>query len=135
MPSMTSYLQKKLLDHTMGLAAYGMPGTVYASLHTTDPTNAGLFTGEISTAGTGYARVAITAKMNAADSVTGIAVNNASISFGPALTDWGTITHIGISDLSSGGNMLLYGALTVVQTTPIGESVQFVAGQFQNQFD
>lgn len=135
MASMTSYLQKKLLDHTIGLAAYGMPATVYASLHTLDPTNAGLFTGEISTAGTGYARVAVTLKMNPADSVTGISSNNASISFGPALTDWGTITHIGISDLSAAGNMLLYGPLTIVQTTPIGESVQFVSGQFLIQFD
>lgn len=135
MPSMTSYLQKRLLDHSLGLTAFTMPTTVYVSLHTADPTNTGSLAAEVSTTGTGYARVAITAKMNATDSVTGVSSNNASISLGPALSDWGTITHVGISDASSGGNMLLYGALTIVQTTPIGESVQFSAGQFVVTFD
>lgn len=135
MASMTSYLQKKLLDHSLGLASFAMPATVYVSLHTADPTNTGSLTNEVTTIGTGYARVAATSKMNATDSVTGISSNNASISFGPALTDWGTVTHVGISDAPSAGNMLLFGPLTVVQTTPIGESVQFSSGQFVAQFD
>lgn len=131
---MTSYLQKKLQDHTLGLAAYTMPTTVYASLHTSDPTDTGSTTGEISTSGTGYARIAITSKMNVTDSVTGISSNNVSITFGPASTDWGTITHVAISDAATAGNMLLFGALTIVQTTPIGESVQYSAGQFVSTF-
>jgi hypothetical protein len=135
MASMTSYLQKKLLDHMLGLAAFAIPATVYVSLHTADPTNTGSFANEVSTSGSGYVRIAATAKMNATDSVTGISANNVAITFGPALADWGTVTHVGISDGSSGGNMLLYGPLTVVQTTPIGESVQFSAGQFITQFD
>lgn len=135
MASFTSYLQKKLLDHSLGLAAYTMPPTVYISLHTADPTQAGSFTAEISATGTGYTRVSGTSKMNATDSVTGISNNNTAITFGPALSDWGTVTHVGLSDASSGGNMLLFGPLTVVQTTPIGESVQFSAGQFIIQYD
>lgn len=135
MASMTSYLQKKLLDHTVGLAAFTMPTTVYASLHTADPTNTGSFAAEVGTSATGYARVPVTSKMNATDSVSGVSANNVAVTFGPALTDWGTITHVGISDGSSGGTMLLYAALTVVQTTPIGETVQFSAGQFIAQFD
>jgi hypothetical protein len=135
MASMTSYLQKKLLDHVLGLAAYAIPTTVYVSLHTVNPGEPGSFTNEVSASSTGYARIAITSKMNATDSVTGLSANNVSITFGPALTDWGTITHVGISDNSSGGNMLLYGGLTIVQTTPIGESVQFSSGQFVIQFD
>lgn len=132
---MTSYLQKKLLDHSLGLAAFTMPTTVYVSLHTADPTQAGSLTNEISTTGTGYARNAGTAKMNATDNVTGISSNNSAITFGPATSDWGTITHVAVSDAPSGGNMLLFGPLTIVQTTPIGESVTFSAGQFIIQFD
>jgi hypothetical protein len=135
MASLTSYLQKKLLDHSLGLAAYAMPATVYIGLHTADPTQAGSFAAEVSTTGTGYARIAATSKMNVTDSVTGISNNNAAVTFGPALSDWGTITHVSISDNSGGGNMMLFGPLTIVQTTPIGESVQFSAGQFIIQFD
>lgn len=135
MASMTSYLQKKLLDHTIGLAAFVMPTTVYALLLTADPTQAGSTANEVSTSGTGYARVAITSKMNATDAVTGISNNNAAITAGPATTDWGTITHVAVSDSPTGGNMLLFNPLTIAQTTPIGESVQFSTGQFVIQFD
>lgn len=134
MSSMTSYLQKKLQDHTLGLAAYTMPTTVYAELLTANPGEAGSHTYEVGTSGTGYGRIAITSKMNPTDSVTGIASNNTAITFGPATTDWGTITYVAISDAATAGNMLLYGALEIVQTTPIGESVQFSSGQFIGTF-
>jgi hypothetical protein len=135
MASMTSYLQKRLLDHSLGLTTFTMPTTVYLGLHTANPSETGSIVAEVSVTGTGYARNAITSKMNATDSVTGITSNNAAITYGPALSDWGTITHISVSDAPSAGNMLLYGPLTVVQTTPIGESVQFSSGQFISQFD
>jgi hypothetical protein len=131
---MTSYSQKKLQDHAYGLAAFTMPATVYASLHTASPTDTGSLTNEVTTTASGYTRIAVTASMNGTDAVTGIAANNASIIFGPALIDWGTITYVAISDAIVAGNMLLYGPLTEVQTTPIGESVQFSAGQFQSTF-
>lgn len=134
MASMTSYLQKKLQDHTYGLAAFTMPTTVYASLHTGSPGESGSLANEVATIGTGYGRIAVTSLMNPTDSVTGIASNNATILFGPATIDWGTITYVAVNDLISGGNMLLYGALTEVQTTPIGESVQFSTGQFVSTF-
>lgn len=132
--SMTSYLQKALQDHMLGLAAYPMPPTVYASLHNASPTDTGSLANEIAFVGSGYTRIAVTPVMNATDAVSGIASNNAAIIFGPALTDWGTIVYVAISDDPIAGNMLLYGALTEVQTTPIGESVQFSPSQFVTQF-
>lgn len=110
-----------------------MPTAVYASLHTASPGEAGSLANEVLTS-SGYARVLVTSLMNVTDSVTGIAANNATILFGPATADWGTVTYVAISDASSGGNMLLYGALTEVQTTPIGESVQFSVGQYVSTF-
>lgn len=112
-----------------------MPTTVYCGLHTADPTQAGSTVAEVTTSGSGYSRTAITSKMNAADPVTGLSSNNTAITFGPATSDWGTVTHLSISDASSGGNMLWFGALNIVQTTPIGESVQFSLGQFVLQLD
>ncbi len=131
---MTSYLEKKLIDHALGLAAYTIPTTVYASLHTLSPGQAGSFASEVTTVSSGYLRATLTSKMNACDPVTGISANNANVLYGPALIDWGTITYIAISDAISGGNMLMYGALSVAQTTPIGESIQFSVGQFVVQF-
>lgn len=129
MVAMTSYLQKKLLDHTLGLASYTMPVTVYVGLHTASPTNTGSLATEITTSSSGYARITLTPKMNAADAITGISINNAVILFGPATIDWGTVSYLSVSDAATAGNMLLYGPLTEVQTTPIGESVQFSPAQ------
>ena len=128
----TSYLEKKLLDHALGLAAYTMPTTVYASLHTANPGQAGSFASEVPTS-SGYARNSITSKMNATDSVSGVSNSNTTISFGPSTVDWGTIVYVAISDAITGGNMLMYGALTIVQTTPIGQSLLFSTGQFITQ--
>jgi hypothetical protein len=131
MAAMTSYLQKKLLDHALGKAAYTMPVSVTASLHTASPTETGSYASEVSAGG--YARVSITSLMNAADATTGIATNSSTITFGPASADWGTVAYVAINDTL--GNMLMYAALTEVQTTPSGDSVQFSPGQFISTFD
>lgn len=134
MTSMTSYLQKKLLDHSLGIASYTMPATVYLGLHTSDPGESGSLTGEVSTSGSAYARISLATKMNAADGTTGISTNNVTITFGPATTDWGTITHVSVSDAATAGNMLLKGALQIAQTLTIGTSVQYTTGQLSITF-
>lgn len=125
MSQMTNYLEKKLLDHTLGKAAYSMPPTAYLALFTSDPGETGSFAAEVSAGG--YARQAITSAMAATNATTGVSNNSNVITFGPASADWGTITHIGIVDASSAGNMLLYGALTSARTIQNGDSLQFAA--------
>ena len=60
---MSNYLRNKVLDHVNGKAAYTMPTTVYVAALTSASSVSGPGT-EVSTAGTGYARQAITATMN-----------------------------------------------------------------------
>lgn len=134
MSSMTAYLQKKLLDHSLGIASYTMPTTVYLSLHTSDPGETGSLSGEITTSGSAYARISLATKMNATDSSTGVSENNTTITFGPATTDWGTVTHVAISDASTAGNMLMKGPLSTAQTATIGQSIQFTSGQLSATF-
>jgi len=126
MSQMTNYLEKKLLDHTLGKAAFSMPTTTYLALFTSDPGETGSLAAEVSAGG--YSRQAITSAMAATNSTTGVSNNSNVITFGPASADWGTITHIGIMDASTGGNMLLFGALTSARTIQNGDSLQFAAG-------
>ena len=42
--------------------------------------------------------------------------------------DWGTITHIGIHDASTAGNLLWHGSLTVSKTVSDGDTLQFAIG-------
>lgn len=134
MTAMTNYLEYSLLDHTLRTAAFTMPAGGFLGLHTTDPTDTGSLTGEITTIGSGYARQTLLAQMGAADHVSGIAVNTGTLTFGPAVTDWGAVAYLSVSDAVTGATMLLHGALDESQTTPVGESVQLTPSQFSIQF-
>lgn len=131
--SKTSYLRKKLLDHALNKAAWVAPTELYLSLHTGDPTISGSLTDEISTSGTNYARQRLDTKLGTVDATTGISLLNDWITTLAALTEWGTITHIGISDAATAGNMLYFGQLTAAQTTTIGQAFQLAPGQLSIQ--
>jgi len=120
MSALSNYLENKLLDHALGTASYTMP-TVYLALYTSDPTDADTGT-EVS--GGGYARQAVS--FNAASG--GSASNSSDITFPQATADWGTITHIGLRDASTGGNLLWYGALDVAKTINNGDTFEISAG-------
>lgn len=132
---MTSFLQKSLLDAVLGITPYAMPAALYLSLHTASPTDTGSHANEVATGGTGYARQSIFAKMGATDAVTGISLNTATLVAGPATTDWGTVSYVGIEDASSAGNMCIWGAPTTAKTVTTGESFQLVPSQLSIQFD
>lgn len=132
MAGMTSYLQKKVLDDFLSIAPYTVPTTVYTSLHTGSPGEAGSHATEVSAGG--YARQSITGNMGAADAVTGISLNTATITFGPAAANWGTITFIGVEDTLTVGNMCFYGAPTTAKTVDSGGSFIMIIGQFSMAF-
>lgn len=104
-----------------GLLGSTTPGSLYWSLHTADPGEAGTaITNE--TAYTGYARVA------AARSGSGFTVTNNSVS-PPANVDFGectgsaggALTHFGVVNTASGAGKLLYsGTLTPNITMDVG---------------
>lgn len=104
-----------------GLRATVTPGSLYASLHTADPGEAGTaVTGEA--AYTGYARVAV-ARSGAGFVVTGNSVSPAAnIDFGECTASPGTpITHFGIVNTPSGAGKLLYsGTMTPNVTMAVG---------------
>ena len=100
MAEMSNYLENALINVTLRATSYTAPTTVYLALYTTDPTDADTGT---ECSGTSYARQAVTfgAPSN------GASVTTADITFDQATSSWGTITHIGIWDSSSTGNMLV----------------------------
>ena len=57
--------------------------------------------------GGGYGRQNITSLMDATTLATGIAINNDTIAFATPTADWGTLSHHGVMDALTSGNMLL----------------------------
>lgn len=95
--------------------------SLYVSLHTADPGEAGDQTTS-ETAYTGYARVAV-ARSGAGWTVTNNSVSPAAnIDFGECTASPGTaLTHFGVGTASSGTGKLLYkGTLTPNITTAVG---------------
>lgn len=114
MAGISTYLAEALLDHIIGGDAYTQPAALYLALYTTNPTAADAGT-EVS--GTGYARQAITFK--AADAAA--TENDAAVVFPAAEADWGTVTHWGIRDADTAGNLLLFGAVTTSKAVATGD--------------
>lgn len=122
MSSLTNYLELKLLDHTFGVAAYTRPATVYLGLLKADPTEAGTVT---EAAYGAYARQAIAFGAASARAI----AQSGTVTFPKATSGSETITHYGIFDAVSAGNMLAYGTLSVSKQIVTNNTPSVAAGQ------
>ena len=118
---MSNYLENALINVTLRNTAYTTPTTVYVALFTTDPTDAGSGT-EVS--GGSYARTSVTfgAPSN------GVSTNSADVTFPTATGSWGTVSHIGIYDALTTGNLLYYTPLDVSKTVTTGDIFKISTG-------
>jgi hypothetical protein len=127
--SFSNYLETELLDHVFANNAYTSPSTVYVGLFTSSPTDANSGT-EVSTSGTAYAR------QSGSFTVSGnTATTSAAIEWPTATASWGTITHIGIYDASSAGNLLAWAGLTASKTIASGDVFRIPAGDIDITLD
>jgi len=111
-----------------GLRGSTAAGSLYISLHTADPGEAGAQ--NTSEAGyTGYARAAV-ARSSAGWTVAGNAVtNDAAIDFPEATGGTATVTHFGIgTSVSGAGTLLFSGPLTASLAVSTGITPSFAAG-------
>jgi hypothetical protein len=117
---MSNYLENALINATLRNTTYTSPATVYVGLFTSDPTDAG--TGTECT-GASYARksMAFGAPSN------GASTNSSDVEFDQATDSWGTITHFGILDALTSGNLLYHGALTSSKVIEDGDVFKFAS--------
>lgn len=121
MAGMSDYLENKILNYVLKGTAYAAPSAIYVALFTADPTDAG--TGTEVTGGA-YARQAIT--FNTA--TIGSSATSVDVLFPIASAAWGTVTHIGLYDAATAGNLLFSSALTTSKTVASGDQIKVAAG-------
>jgi len=121
MAEMANYLENALINGTLRGTTYTAPSTVYLALYTSDPTDADTGT-EVS--GTSYARQSITFGSPS----NGATTNSAAIEFPQAGGSWGTVTHVGIRDASTAGNLLYHTALDASKTIATGDVFRIATG-------
>ena len=125
--SFSNYLETKVLDHVFGATAYTAPATLYVGLYTATPNDAG---GGTEVSGTGYAR------QSAAFTTSGDTTSNtAAIEFPTAGSSWGTVTHVGVFDASTSGNLLVYGTLATSKLVESGDVFRIPAGDLDISLD
>lgn len=121
MSEMSNYLENALINATLRNTSYSSPATVYIGLYTSDPTDANTGT-EVS--GGSYARVAATFGAPS----DGVSTNNAAVEFPVATGTWGTVTHMGILDALTSGNLLYHTPLTTSKSVVSGDTLKFSVG-------
>jgi hypothetical protein len=121
MAEMSNFLEDALINATLRATTYTSVATVYVSLWTSDPTDAGSGT-EVS--GGSYARTAVTF---AAPS-NGVTTNDADVTFPTATASWGVVGWIGINDASTAGNLLYHSPLDTSKTIDSGDIFKISTG-------
>jgi hypothetical protein len=124
---MSDFLENALRLHLFRTGSFAKPAALWVSLHTGDPAGGNEVVG-----GGGYARVQrdpADANWTGASPTDGITTNVADIAFPAPTTSWGTVTHFGLWDAATGGNLLVHGALTTPRVVNGGDSAPvFAAG-------
>lgn len=134
MSKFSNYTETNIVETTLRGAAFPVPAGVYVGLFTADPTDANVTANEVQTASwPSYGRVdaaggaAIsTGWTAAADGVSSnakvvtFAANNGASSV--------TVTHIGLYDAASGGNLLYHAPLVSSKTLLVGDVLSFGIG-------
>ena len=123
MAALSDHAEALLLDWLMTNGTATRPTAWYVALYTAAPSDSG---GGTEVSGSGYARQAVT--FAAATSPGGTTSNTGAVSFTASGGNWGTITHIGIHDALSGGNLLWHGAMTASKIVNDGDTLEFSIG-------
>lgn len=129
MAAKTTTLANSVLDRVLknnAQFAYAWPATVYLALFTTDPTIAGIITGEVVPTSGDYTRQAVTWGTISSGSVS----NSVAVTYSVAVGAWGTLGWSGIMDVSTlgSGTMLYQGPLATSKIVGIGDQVTFAIG-------
>jgi hypothetical protein len=144
MAAMSNFLENRLIDQIFRAQAAPTTSTLHVALYTAAPSDSG---GGTEVSGNNYSRASVTSSLanwagtqstgstTASTGTGGATSNNNAITFATPSASWGTVTHFGIFDAASSGNLLFHGALTIAKTINSGDTVSFPAGSLSVTFD
>lgn len=126
MANLSNYLENLLAKFAFTAQAAPRPTTWHVALFSTAPSDAG---GGTELTGGGYARQSATFTVT-----DNLVANAAELNF-VSTADWPNITHVGVFDAATGGNLLLHGALASARNPNAGDTVRFGVAQLQLTID
>ena len=125
--SLSNTFETHTLNYLFTATSVTRPTAWYVALFTSNPDEDASGT-EVS--GGAYARqsVAFTVSGNTAS-------NSAAIEFPTATAPYGTVTHIGVFDASSAGNLIAYAALTTSKAIDTGDVMRIPSSDLDVTMD
>jgi hypothetical protein len=144
MAAMSNFLENKLVDQIFRAQTAPTTSTLHIGLFTAAPNDAG---GGTEVAGNNYSRASVTSSLanwagtqsagstTASSGTGGQTSNNGAITFATPSGTWGTVSHFGVFDAGTSGNLLFHGQLTIAKTINSGDTVSFPAGSLTVTFD
>ena len=127
--SLSNTFETRVLTWLFTGDAVTRPSAFYIALFTSNPAEDASGT-EVSTSGTAYARQSATFTVSGNE-----ATNSAAIEFPTATASYGTVTHIGVFDASTGGNLIAYAALTTSKAIDTGDVLRLPANDLDITMD
>ena len=128
MAALSDYAENLILNWLMRGGTSGgqtdAPSSVYLALFTAAPSDSG---GGTECSGNGYSRQ--TVAFAAATGTGGTTSNSGNVTFTASGGNFGLVTHIGIFDASTSGNLIWHGAMAGSgKQVNAGDSIQFATG-------
>ena len=125
--SFSNTFETRVLTWVFTSGSATRPTAWYVALFTTNPAEDASGT-EVS--GGGYARQSATFTVSG-----NTASNSGAIEYPTATAGYGTVSHVGVFDASSGGNLISYAALTTSKTIETGDVLRIPAGDLDITLD
>lgn len=122
--SNSDFVENKILDHITKKATWAAPAGCFVALFTAAPNDAG---GGTEVTGGSYARIT-TSAANWNTAASGSTSNAAELAFATPSGSWGTVTHFGLFDALTVGNLMRWAALTTPRAISTGDSPKFPIG-------
>ena len=119
---LTTYTEKKILDHLLKTASFSPQATVYLGLSTANPLADGSAWADPTY--TGYARKAITFAAAGSRSI----AQTGDVTFDPCTVGSSTVTYWGIWSLATGGSLLAYGSFATGKSIVVGNTPSVASG-------
>jgi hypothetical protein len=126
--SFSNTFETHVLQYVFTTTSVTRPTAWYVGLFTADPTDTGSGATEIT--GNNYSRVSATFTVSG-----NAATTSAAVEFAAATGSWGTISHIGIFDAASGGNLIAHSALTASKAIASGDVFRIPTGDIDITLD
>ena len=127
--SFSNTFETHVLNYVFTTTSVTRPTAWYLALFTSNPAEDASGT-EVSTSGTAYARQSATFTVSGNQATT-----SAAIEFPTATASYGTVTHVGVFDASTGGNLIAYSALSTSKAVGTGDVFRVPAGDLDISLD